>query len=533
MIVTEDNFINKLKIMKTHKKITVLFFTILRILVGWHFFYEGISKLFNPNWSSSSYLVESKWLFSGFFHWLIGNTSALEVVDFLNIWGLILIGLFLFIGLFTRAASISGVFLLLLYYMANPPFVYSSMPAINHFYIINYNIIEAIVLIAIATFPKDYLWSVQRIIAFYHAKRKNQKFPSSDNHEILESTYSTRRELIKNLAVLPVFGAVFFGMAKNRGWISFEEKNLASNTDAVTGASLGLGNVLSISELKGKVPTGRIKDIMLSRMMIGGNLISGFAHARDLIYVSTWLKKYFTDEKVIETLWLSEACGINTAIFRCDENTIRILEKYWKRGGKVQWLAQTYPKGEDLSNVKLAIDHGAIGAFVMGNIADKYVFDKQINLLRNPIEFIQKQGLIAGTASHSITVPRACVENGIKPDFYMKTFHHSNYWSATPIDQNDPYLPNQGKEHNMSNDNIWCMSDKITADFFKENPTPWIAYKVLAAGAIKPEDGIRHAFQSGADFACVGMFDFQVVENANIVFNILNSDLNRERKWYS
>ncbi len=111
--------------------------------------------------------------------------------------------------------------------------------------------------------------------------------------------------------------------------------------------------------------------------MIGGNLISGFAHSRDLIYVSTWLKKYFTDEKVIETLWLCEACGINTAIFRCDENTIRILEKYWKRGGKVQWLAQTYPKGEDMTNIKLAIDHGAIGAFVMGNIADKIVFDKQ------------------------------------------------------------------------------------------------------------------------------------------------------------
>jgi NAD(P)H-dependent flavin oxidoreductase YrpB (nitropropane dioxygenase family) len=77
------------------------------------------------------------------------------------------------------------------------------------------------------------------------------------------------------------------------------------------------------------------------------------------------------------------------------------------------------------------------------------------------------------------------------------------------------------------------MGDKVVTDFFKNNTTPWIAYKVLAAGAIKPEDGIRYAFSSGADFACIGMFDFQVIENANIAYDILNSGLERERKWYA
>jgi uncharacterized membrane protein YphA (DoxX/SURF4 family) len=321
--------------MDSQKKFTVWLFTGLRIVVGWHFLFEGVSKLFNPNWSSASYLMESKWLFAGFFHWLISNNTSLQIVDFLNIWGLIIIGICLFIGLFTRAAGISGALLLLLYYIANPPFVYSSLPSQSHFYIVNYNFIEALVLIAVATFPKDYLWSIQRLVAFYHARRKDQKFPASDNHEVLETTINSRRELIKNLAVLPLFGAVFFGMAKKRGWISYEEKNLASKTDAVSSASLLIGKDYSIKELKGQVPSGKIKNITLSRIMIGGNLISGFAHSRDLIYVSTWLKKYFTDEKVIETLWICEACGINTAIFRCDENTIRILEKYWKRGSNI------------------------------------------------------------------------------------------------------------------------------------------------------------------------------------------------------
>jgi len=72
----------------------------------------------------------------------------------------------------------------------------------------------------------------------------------------------------------------------------------------------------------------------------------------------------------------------------------------------------------------------------------------------------------------------------------------------------------------------------VTA-FFKKCKTPWIGYKVLAAGAINPEDGFKYAFENGADFICVGMFDFQIIPNANIVTNLLNSNLNRERSWYA
>ena len=104
------------------------------------------------------------------------------------------------------------------------------------------------------------------------------------------------------------------------------------------------------------------------------------------------IKNYFTDEKVIETLWLYEACGINTIIFRTDEQTIRILEKYWKRGGKIQWIAQTYPKDDDLSNIQMAIDAGADGAFVMGGIADQLVSKDRLEYLAKPIEYIRESG---------------------------------------------------------------------------------------------------------------------------------------------
>lgn len=529
-LIFNSSLMNK----ENQQKATIWFLTAFRIFIGWHFLFEGISKLLNPNWSSSAYLMQSQWLFSGFFHWLISNTVSLHIVDFLNIWGLIIIGLCLFIGFFTRTASISGALLLLLYYIANPPFIHSSAPSEGHFYIINYNLIEASALIVFASFQKDYLWGIQRLIA-NHAKLKAKKFPQKDNQEIQETFTNSRRELIKNLAVLPFLGVVFFGMAKKRGWISFEENNLANKTDGITSASMMVAKGHNISELKGKMPMGKIKHVELSRIIPGGNLISGYAHSRDLIYVSPLIKNYFHDEKIIETLWLYEASGMNTTIMRTDNDTIRVLKEFWRRGGKIQWLAQTYPEGNDLSNIQMSIDNGAIGAFVMGGIADKNIYDNKLEDLAKPIEFIRSKGLIGGTAAHSIKVPQACIDNRIETDFFMKTFHRDNYWSATPMGNRGIFseLQEPSPDHNFNHDNMWCISSDETADFFKKCEVPWIAYKVLAAGAIKPEDGLNFAYEKGADFACMGMFDFQVIENANLVYNIFQSDLKRERKWFA
>ena len=70
-------------------------------------------------------------------------------------------------------------------------------------------------------------------------------------------------------------------------------------------------------------------------------------------------------------------------------------------------------------------------------------------------------------------------------------------------------------------------------DVFSKIKVPLIGFKVLAAGAIKPKDGFRYAFENGADFICVGMFDYQIIEDVNLVNEILNDGLNRTRPWYS
>jgi len=62
---------------------------------------------------------------------------------------------------------------------------------------------------------------------------------------------------------------------------------------------------------------------------------------------------------------------------------------------------------------------------------------------------------------------------------------------------------------------------------------PVMGFKVLAAGAIHPKSGFKWAFENGADFICVGMFDFQVVDDVNICIETLQQLQNRTRKWYA
>jgi hypothetical protein len=75
------------------------------------------------------------------------------------------------------------------------------------------------------------------------------------------------------------------------------------------------------------------------------------------------------------------------------------------------------------------------------------------------------------------------------------------------------------------------MEPEKTIAFMQTVEKPWIAFKTLAAGAIRPESGFRYALENGADFLCVGMFDFQVEQNVALVKSLLPKVQNRAREW--
>lgn len=350
---------------------------------------------------------------------------------------------------------------------------------------------------------------MSRFLNLLLRKSENKKPSKNETALNMRQRAHSRREMIRNMIVIPVLGIPFLGILR---------KNRSSSIYVIDKKIEPDKKTYNINDLKGQIPRGKIKNLEISRIIAGGNQVSGIVASQDVLYLTDLIKNYYTQEKAIEYLGLCEASGINTAILRCDDHIRGILKEYWRRGGKIQWLAQTYPENEDITNIKIAIDTGACGAFVMGGVAEQLLSDNRLDCLAKDIDYIRSQGLIAGTAAHKIEVPLACVKNGIIPDFFMKTFHHLNYPMA------------QSSCEKLS---AWEKNPDEVSDFFKTSSIPWIAYKVLAKGAIKPESAFKYIFEKGADFACVGMFDFQVVANANTICNVLSSDLQRERKWYS
>ena len=125
--------------------------TVLRVVVGWHFLYEGVAKLTSPSWSAAGYLKQARGPFANLFKWLASQPNLLANADLVTMWGLTLVGVFLILGLFTRLASFAGIGFILLFYLCNPPLVgyFYSIPTEGSYLIVNKNLVELCALMVI------------------------------------------------------------------------------------------------------------------------------------------------------------------------------------------------------------------------------------------------------------------------------------------------------------------------------------------------------------------------------------------------
>ena len=177
-----------------------------------------------------------------------------------------------------------------------------------------------------------------------------------------------------------------------------------------------------------------------------------------------------------------------------------------------------------MEGVRKSEEGGAAAMYCHGGMSDQSVAQGKFDEIVKALELIRSYGKPAGIGGHRIETIQGCVAQGIKPDFWVKTHHHHNYWSAQVDTEHKTTVDKDFR------DNIFDFRPQDTIDFMNKLEEPWIAFKVLAAGAIHPKEGFKYALNNGADFICVGMYDFQVVEDCNIALDTL-SKVKRVRPW--
>lgn len=130
---------------------------LLRIGIGWVFFYAGWSKVVTfftaaKDWTAAGYLTHLPGPFADFFSGMAGNA----LVGNLNAYGLLLVGIALIFGVLVRWAAFWGIAIMLLYFFSGfPP---------EHAFVIDDHIIYSLVLLVLAAVGAGRVWGLDEAI---------------------------------------------------------------------------------------------------------------------------------------------------------------------------------------------------------------------------------------------------------------------------------------------------------------------------------------------------------------------------------
>ncbi|MDR3108715.1 MAG: twin-arginine translocation signal domain-containing protein [Planctomycetaceae bacterium] len=271
---------------------------------------------------------------------------------------------------------------------------------------------------------------------------------------------------------------------------------------------------------KQQIASGTIAGLTIGRMLLGGNLLTHYTHSRDLRYVYNLAAHYNTPEKIFQTMRIAEAHGINAVVIHTAKGVVDGMKEYKKQGGKIQWIiCPTAPINEEMAeytqSCQECIDAGVDALYLWGVQSDALI--NKPHLIKKAVMTMKSFGVPVGVAAHKLEAIEVCEREKVKCDFYLKTFHHHNYPSAK-----------------LNHDSSWCDDPNKVIEVMAKVEKPWIAYKIMAAGAIPPKNALEYAFVNGADFAIFGMFDYEIDEDTRLLNEVLALDKvkNRARKWF-
>ncbi len=268
------------------------------------------------------------------------------------------------------------------------------------------------------------------------------------------------------------------------------------------------------------LPRGKIAGLEISRLLLGGNLLTHYAHSRDLRYVYSLTRHYNTREKIFQTMALAESHGINALVIHTAEGVLEMLQEYRTRqGGKIQWIicptAAIEPGLKEFrEQVTSMVAAGVNALYIWGVRSDALVQEGRTHLIAEAVGFAKSLGVPCGVGAHQLAVVAACEAKQVPADFYIKTLHHQNYPTAK-----------------LNFDSNWCPDPDAVIETMEAVKKPWIAFKTMAAGAIPPRSAFQFSIESGADFVLAGMFDFEIAEDVQVMNEVLANSQKRIRSW--
>ncbi len=304
--------------------------------------------------------------------------------------------------------------------------------------------------------------------------------------------------------------------------------------------SAGASLVLQEGAAAGAPPTelpsdaldyGTIGDIKVSRLLLGGNLLTHYTHSRDLKYVYNLTAHYNTPQKIIDTMALAEKNGINTLVVHTVPLVMQILKKYrYEQGGKMQWIiCPTAPIEPGLAaytkQVDTLIEMGVDAIYLWGVRGDQLVSQGKMDLLKQAVDVVKKRNIPSGVGGHDLRVVSECEKHGVDADFYIKTFHHHSYPTGPK--------PEEIKGPTGEIPGYWCSNPDDVARVMQDVKKPWIGFKVMAAGAIPPEQAFPYVVKQGVDHILAGMFDFEIETDAKLARKAFAENRKRKRPWRS
>lgn len=441
---------------------------VLRFVVGWHFLYEGVWKLMQKGgWSCLSYLDNAQGPLAGLFKWMASQGWIVSVGDWAVMLGLTLIGLSLITGVLARVASFFGILLMLMFYSAQPPepFATAMSGADGRFFLLERNMIEIAALGAVIFIPAWRGW----------------------------------KSFVPGVLVLAIFGGCFWNQYKAGGF---------AKSEAITSATVKVHEFTALAALKAKLEDRvRIGNSEISRLALGGDLFAGHAHGRDLIWPDEFMRRYNQGGTLERTIRFAVSCGID-AIFAEPQFMATVITAASEVGGKMNYFVNC----GSAADAKAAQEGGAVGVYLRPEMTDKLVRAGDKAGLAALFAALKASKMPVGIGAEDVASVKACVANGLVPDFWVLAFHSLDYPAATL--KEGPNIR-------------WCDDPAATAAYMKTRAEPWVSIRGLAGGAIKPKDAYVFARTNGVSAVAIDLLDFRIVDTVN---GVTGNDGKKEAK---